>query len=114
MFLKVSPIKGVVRLGVRGKINHWYISPYQILERIGLVDYRLALLLSLAGVHDLFHVSLLRKCLSAEDAVINTHQLEVQPESELSREICEDSGQRRETVEDEDNQICQSLVEWPG
>ena len=79
VFLKVSPTKGVVRFGVRGKLNPRYIGPYEILERIGPVAYRLALPPSLAGVHDVFHVSLLRKCLSTEDTVIDTHQPELQP-----------------------------------
>ena len=42
VFLKVSPIKGVIWFGVRGKLNPHYIGPYQILERIGPVAYRLA------------------------------------------------------------------------
>jgi len=79
VFLKVSLTKGVVRFGVRGKLNPRYIGPYEILERIGPVAYRLALPPSLAGVHDVFHVSLLRKCLSTEDTVIDTHQPELQP-----------------------------------
>ena len=79
VFLKVSPTKSVVRFGVRGKLNPRYIGPYEILERIGPVDYRLALPPSLAGVHDVFHVSQLRKCLSDADAVIDTHHPEIQP-----------------------------------
>ena len=57
VFLKVSPTKGVVRFGVRGKLNPRYIGPYDVLERIGPVAYRLALPPSLAGVHNVFHVS---------------------------------------------------------
>ena len=79
VFLRVSPTKGVVRFGVRGKLNPRYIGPYEVLERIGPVAYRLALPPNLAGVHDVFHVSQLRKCLSDADAVIDTHQPELQP-----------------------------------
>jgi len=79
VFLKVLPTKSVVRFGVRGKLNSRYIGPYEILERIGLVIYRLALPPSLAGVHNVFHVSQLRKCLSDVDAVIDMHQPEIQP-----------------------------------
>ena len=60
-------------------INDRYIGPYEILERIGPVAYRLALPPSLAGVHDVFHVSLLRKCLADANAVIDSHQPVVQP-----------------------------------
>ena len=55
-----------------------FIGPYEILERIGPVAYRLALPPSLEGVHNVFHVSLLRKCLADADAVVNTRQPEVQ------------------------------------
>ena len=79
VFLKVLPIKSVVRFGVRGKLNPRYIGLYEVLEKIGLVAYRLALPPSLAGVHNVFHVSQLRKCLSDVDTVIDTHQPEVQP-----------------------------------
>ena len=79
VFLKVSPTKGVVRFGVRGKLNPRYIGPYDVLERIGPVAYRLALPPSLAGVHNVFHMSQLKKCLSDADTVIETHQPEVRP-----------------------------------
>ena len=56
-----------------------YIGPYQILERIGPVAYRLALPPSLSEVHDVFHVSQLRKCVADPDVVVETHQPEVRP-----------------------------------
>ena len=56
-----------------------YIGPYQILERIGLVAYRLALPPSLSKVHDVFHVPQLRKCVTDPDAIVETHQPEVRP-----------------------------------
>ena len=56
-----------------------YIGPYEILERIGPVAYRVALPPNLADVHNVFRVSLLRKCISNPNTVINVNQLEVQP-----------------------------------
>ena len=56
-----------------------YIGLYRILERIGLVAYRLALPPNLSEVHDVFHVSQLRKCVANPDAIIETHQPEVRP-----------------------------------
>ena len=56
-----------------------YIGPYQILERIGPVAYRLALSPNLSEVHDVFHVSQLRKGVADPDAIVETHQPEVQP-----------------------------------
>ena len=79
VFLKVSPTKGVIRFGVKGKLNPRYIGPYEILEKIGPLAYRLALPSSLSGVHDVFHISQLRKCVSDPDAVIDTNQPEVRP-----------------------------------
>ena len=52
---------------------------YEILEKIGLVAYRLAIPPNLVGVHDVFHVSLLKKCLTNVDAVIDLHQPEIRP-----------------------------------
>ena len=57
VFLKVSPIKSVVRFGIRGKLNPRYIGPYKVLERIGPMVYWMALPPSLAGVYNVFHVS---------------------------------------------------------
>ena len=61
VFLKVMPKRGVVRFSKRGKLSPRYIGPFKILERVGIVGYRLALPPSLSGVHEVFHVSMLRK-----------------------------------------------------
>ena len=61
VFLKLSPWKGVVHFRKRGKLSPRFIGPYQIVERVGPVAYRLDLPSDLAKVHDVFHVSMLRK-----------------------------------------------------
>nr|CAD1837540.1 unnamed protein product [Ananas comosus var. bracteatus] len=61
VFLKVSPMRGVKRFGVREKLSPRYIGPYEVLERVGAVAYRLALPPQLADVHNVFHVSNFRK-----------------------------------------------------
>ena len=53
--------RGVVRFGKRGKLSSRFIGPLEILKKIGTVAYRLALLPSMSGVHEVFHVSMLRK-----------------------------------------------------
>ena len=63
MYLKVSPMKSVKRFGVTGKLSPRYIGPFPILEKCEKVAYKLELPPSLAGVHDIFHVSQLKKCL---------------------------------------------------
>ncbi|KAL5745716.1 hypothetical protein ACOSP7_026862 [Xanthoceras sorbifolium] len=61
VFLRMSPWKGVLRFGKQGKQSPIYIGPYEILERIGEVAYRLQLPSELAKIHDVFHVSMLCK-----------------------------------------------------
>nr|GFD29110.1 putative nucleotidyltransferase, ribonuclease H [Tanacetum cinerariifolium] len=60
VFLKVSPACGVRRFGIKGKLIPRFIGPFEILDRVGKVLYRLALPPQLSHVHDVFHVSLLR------------------------------------------------------
>ncbi|GJT72408.1 hypothetical protein Tco_1031694 [Tanacetum coccineum] len=64
VMLKVSPWKGVICFGKKGKLAPRYVGPFKILERIGPVAYRLRLPEELSGVHDMFHVSNLKKCLT--------------------------------------------------
>jgi hypothetical protein len=65
VYLRVSPMKGVKRFGVKGKLVPHYIRPFSILKKCGTVSYKLNLPPSLARVHDIFHVSQLKKCLKA-------------------------------------------------
>ena len=61
-YLRVSPLRGVKRFGVKGKLAHRFVGPYEILEHMGEVAYKLELPEGLSGVHDVFHVSQLKKC----------------------------------------------------
>jgi hypothetical protein len=65
VYLGVSPMKGVKRFGVKGKLAPRYIGLFPILKKCGSMAYKLDLPPSLAGVHDIFHVSQLKKCLKA-------------------------------------------------
>ncbi|XP_042432668.1 uncharacterized protein LOC122019244 [Zingiber officinale] len=80
VFLRVSPTKGVRRFGLKGKLAPRYIGPFQILERIGEVAYRLALPPSLAGVHDVFHVSMLRKYVPHPTHILTNVSITLQPD----------------------------------
>ncbi|GKB96277.1 hypothetical protein Tco_0982414 [Tanacetum coccineum] len=73
--LKVSPRKGVIRFGKRGKLNPRYIKPFKIIERIVPVAYKLELPEELGNVHSTFYVSNLKKCLSDESLVIPMKEL---------------------------------------
>ncbi|GJW92283.1 hypothetical protein Tco_0169836 [Tanacetum coccineum] len=75
--LKVSPWKGVIRFGKRGKLNPRYIGPFKILARIGPVAYRLELPQELSRVYNVFHVCNLKKYLSDETLVIPLEEIQV-------------------------------------
>ncbi|XP_073153069.1 uncharacterized protein [Henckelia pumila] len=74
VFLKVAPMKGVMRFGKKEKLSPRYIGPFEILERVGTLAYRLALPAPLSAVHNVFHVSMLRKYMANL-----THVLELEP-----------------------------------
>ncbi|XP_074298162.1 uncharacterized protein LOC141628981 [Silene latifolia] len=77
VLLKVSPMKGVMRFVKRGKLSQKYIGSYEILDRIGEVAYRLALPPALARVHNIFHVSQLRKYVSDPTHVLAAETVEM-------------------------------------
>jgi hypothetical protein len=79
VYLKVSPMKGVNRFGVKGKLAPRYIGPFLILERYGLVAYRLQLLETLSAVHNVFHVYQLKKCLWVPDRTIDVVDVTLEP-----------------------------------
>ncbi|KAL0551422.1 hypothetical protein IC582_010508 [Cucumis melo] len=95
VFLKVAPMKGVLRFERRGKLSPRFVGPFEILERISPVAYCLALPPSLSAVHDVFHVSMLRKYVSNPSHVVDYEPLEIdenlsyteQPVEVLAKEV---------------------------
>ena len=95
MFLKVSPWKKILYFGRKEKLSPRFICPYEILERVGSVAYRLALPLELPKLHDVFHVSMLRRYRSDTSHILPIQDIQVQedftfdekPKAILDREI---------------------------
>ena len=78
VFLKVLPCRKILRFGQKGKLNPRFIGPYEILKRVGPMAYRLALPSELAKLHDVFHVSILRRYRSYESHILPVQEIQVQ------------------------------------
>ncbi|XP_070672563.1 uncharacterized protein [Malus domestica] len=87
VFLKLSPWKGFVRFGKKGKLSPRYIGPYMIIERVSEVAYRLELPPELSKVHDVFHVSMLRHYVSDPSHVIPPQPLEINSDLTYDEEL---------------------------
>jgi hypothetical protein len=70
VYLKVSPMNGVKRFGMKGKLAPRYIRPFPILEKCETMAYKVELPPALVGAHNIFHVSQLKKCLKASVDVV--------------------------------------------
>ncbi|XP_021762191.1 uncharacterized protein LOC110726957 [Chenopodium quinoa] len=77
VLLKVSPMKGVKRFGKKGKLKPKYIGPYEVLIRVGKVAYKLVLPMELSKVHDVFHVSQLRRYIPDKSHVLQPETIEL-------------------------------------
>ena len=83
VFLKVMPKRGVVRFDKRGKLSPRFIGPFEVLERVSTVTYRLALPPNFSGVHALFHVSMLRKYTPDSTHVVDLGELVIDADGTL-------------------------------
>jgi hypothetical protein len=80
VYLKVSPTKGVTQFGVKGKLAPRYVGPFQVLEQCGLVAYKVQLPENLSAVHNVFHVSQLKKCLRVPERVVEVSDVNLEPD----------------------------------
>ena len=95
VFLKVSPWRKILRFGKKGKLSPRFIGPYEILERIGTIAYRLALPPELAKLHNVFHVLMLQQYRYDESHILSGQDIQVQsdftfdeePKAILDREV---------------------------
>ena len=87
VFLKVSPGKSVIRFCKKGKLSPRFIGPYEILEQIGLATYRLVLPLELSKIHDVFHVSILRRYKLYPSHILQEQPLELRDDLTYEEEL---------------------------
>ena len=86
VFFEVSPWRMILRFGKRRKLSPRFIDPYEILERIGLVAYRLVVPPELAKLYDVFHVSMLRRYRSDESHILLVQDVQVQHDFSYDKE----------------------------
>ena len=103
VFLKLSPRKGVVRFGKRGKPNPRYIRPFEIVDGIGPVAYRLDLPEEFSRVHNVFHISMLRKYISDSSHVLETPEIELRDDLSYEEQPVQILGR-------EEKEICNKTV----
>jgi hypothetical protein len=80
VYLNVSPTKGVQRFEIKGKLAPRYIGPYEIIEACGPVVYKLKLPPKMSAMHNVFHVSQLKKCVRLLNEIIAKPELEIEPD----------------------------------
>ncbi|GKE20725.1 hypothetical protein Tco_1432237 [Tanacetum coccineum] len=89
VMLKVSPWKGVVRFGKRGKLNPRYVGPFKVLEKVRDVAYKLELPEELSRVHNTFHVSNMKKCYADEPLAVPLDELHFEDKLQFVEEPVE-------------------------
>ena len=77
MFLKISPMSGVMRFGKKGKLKPRFIGLFEITQRVGKFSYRIVLPPDLVRMHDVFHVSMLRKYIANPYVIVKYEPLEI-------------------------------------
>jgi hypothetical protein len=80
VYLRVSPTKGVQCFGIKGKLAPRYVRPFKVLEVCGPVAYRIHLPSQLAAVHDVFHISQLKKCIKVPTEIVESQAIEIEPD----------------------------------
>lgn len=110
VMLKVSPWKGIIRFGKRGKLSPRYIGPFKIIKKVNEQAYQLELPPELEGIHNTFHVCYLRKSWTEEDEIIPLSDLHVDPKKRLVEEPLEIIDRKQKTLRKK--QIDLVLVKW--
>ncbi|XP_070046126.1 uncharacterized protein [Nicotiana tomentosiformis] len=112
VLLRVSPRKDVIRIVKKGKLSPRYIGPFEILEKIGEVAYKLAFMPSLSSVHPVFHVSMLRKYVSEPSHVLDFST--VQLDGDLTYDVESMAILDRQVRKLRSKSIASENVQWRG
>ena len=110
VFLRVALWKGILRFRKKGKLAPRYIGPYEVIERIGPVAYRLALPPELSQIHSVFHVSQLRRYRSKPSHILQQQPIELQPDLTYEEEPSQILG--REVRQLRSRQIPMVKIQW--
>ena len=110
VFLKISPMKGVMRFRKKGKLTPRYIGPFEILDRVGNVSYRLFLPPNFGHVHPVFHISMLRKYVPHPSHILQTQEIEV--DKDLSYEEVPVAIVDRQIRKLRNKEIAMVKVQW--
>ncbi|PKI36040.1 hypothetical protein CRG98_043564 [Punica granatum] len=109
VFLKVSPWEGIMRFGKKGKLSPRYIEPYEILERIRNVAYRLALPPELSRIHNVFHVSMLRKYMPDPSHILSYQPVELNEDLTYEEEPVEILDKKEQILRTKRIQLVKAL-----
>ncbi|KAK4845284.1 hypothetical protein QYF36_003122 [Acer negundo] len=98
VFLRISPWKGILRFGRHGKLSSRYIGMYEIIGRVGAMAYRLALPQQLSRIHDVFHVSMLRKYIIDPTHVLTKQPVKLKEDLTYKEELIEILDRREQVL----------------
>jgi hypothetical protein len=112
VYLKVSPMRGVKRFQMKGKLAPRFVGPYPVFNRVGPAAYRLELPEPMSDIHNVFHVSQLRKCLQVLEDHIEAETIQIQKDLQYREKPVKilDSAVRRTRTSEVRVRLCK--VQW--
>ncbi|XP_038892596.1 uncharacterized protein LOC120081632 [Benincasa hispida] len=112
VFLRLSPWKGILQFGRKGKLSPRYIGPYEIVERVGPAAYRLQLSMELARIHDVFHVSMPRKYVPIPMPILATQPVQLKEDLSYEEETIEILDRKDQVLKNKTIPLVKVL--WPN